>query len=89
MKNEINITVELFGALRNLNDNFMINFSVPKGSFPGDIRKHLKDAFQGCAESDIQIIDQSVFGLGEKLLSENESIEEDANLVILPPVCGG
>ena len=86
----ITITIQLYGVFRRYLDGKQAQFSV---SSPAT----LSDIIQGFAvllkkhhpDFDAQLLTQSVFANDVALLSADEVFEQDTQLSILPPVCGG
>ena len=87
----ININIELFGFLQDCSKNKTISLVVPSGSTISEIKIELLNKFNDSKN------EQKLKDLPENCVLANETeifqdhihITSNANLVILPPVCGG
>jgi len=79
--NDIVIDMKLFGVLRKFGDSQ--SFSVPAGSTVSEV----KAIFQ--AKLNSGLVADSVLANASAILSDNDVLQDDAQLSILPPVCGG
>lgn len=81
---EIAIHIKLFGSFRKFGDT--LDFFVPVGSTAGAIKKTLSGLLNG---SESMLVFDSVLANDKAILRDNHVFESDAQLSILPPVCGG
>tara|TARA_Y100000590_G_scaffold327822_1_gene372185 strand:+ start:807 stop:1076 length:270 start_codon:yes stop_codon:yes gene_type:complete len=87
------ISVELFGAARDLSSKDFINFELVKNSSIKDLRNQLlrfvDSDFNG-NETFKKIINSSSFCSDEdKIVSDNFKIEKTQRFSIIPPIGGG
>tara|TARA_B100001123_G_C15233663_1_gene996218 strand:+ start:125 stop:394 length:270 start_codon:yes stop_codon:yes gene_type:complete len=87
------ISVELFGAARDLSSKDFINFELVKNSSIKDLRNQLlrfvDSNFNG-NETFKKIINSSSFCSDEdKIVSDNFKIEKTQRFSIIPPIGGG
>lgn len=81
---KINISMKLFGAFRKYGDS--VDITLRGGSSVSAVKKELCSAIGLQARG---LIEDSVIANDETILPHDYIIEQDANLSILPPVCGG
>ncbi|MDH5723477.1 MAG: hypothetical protein OEY94_09175 [Alphaproteobacteria bacterium] len=79
---EITIQVKFFGAFRKFGDS--LNFSVPSGSTVAAAKTVIQKMLDG-----EKLVLDSVLSSHCTILQDNDILENDAELSILPPVCGG
>lgn len=90
MKN-INLKIKLFGFLQNCSDEEIISLNMIKGVTVLEVKKELLKRFSD-PSNDQRLQDlpnNCVLANDEEILFDDFELQEDANLVILPPVCGG
>lgn len=80
----IAINIKFFAGFRKFGDS--IDFTVPSGSSILIIKEALAQALDG---QDKLLIEASVLANDNTILQDNVLINKDAQLSILPPVCGG
>lgn len=83
MSGSITLTVSLFGAFR-ANGGKPVTLTLPKGVSLPEARRALKAAL-----NNHPLIDDSALADETQVLPEDAMFERDAELAILPPVCGG
>ncbi len=79
---EITIHVKFFGAFRRFGES--LDFPVPAGSTIAAVKIELQKKLDGYG-----LVSDSVLANDNSILRDGEVIEHDAELSILPPVCGG
>ncbi len=79
---EITIHMKLFGAFRKFGES--VDFSVPTGSTIATVKTALQKLLDGNG-----LVQDSVLANDNSILRDDYVIEGDAELSILPPVCGG
>ena len=87
------VTLELYGASRDFNDQSYLDFEVDKNSTIKDIRNKLIDyldkKFTG-NESYKKIVHSSAFCSGnDNIVSDNYKITSNEKIAIIPPIGGG
>lgn len=83
MSNSIILTVNLFGAFR-MGGGKSVMLTLPKGVGLDDIRQALKSVLDNHP-----LIDSSVLADEKRIFTKDVVFEHNAELAILPPVCGG
>ena len=83
MKN-ITVSIRLFGAFRKYGEVAVLE--APAGIGIGEL-KGLFSTWIGGIEA--SLVTDSVFADEKEVLAAGVVIEKDANLAVLPPVCGG
>ena len=78
----ITIHMKLFGGFRNFGES--LDFSVPTGSTIAAVKTALQEKLNG----DGLVLD-SVLANDSSILRDSDVLDADAELSILPPVCGG
>lgn len=78
----IAVNVKFFGAFRKFGQG--LKLSVPAGSTVATIKKSLQERLDGYG-----LVSDSVLADDNTILRDGDVIEQDAELSILPPVCGG
>ena len=78
----ISINIKLFGAFRKFGE--CLDFSVPTGSTVATIKTILQDRLNG-----EKLVLDSVLANDNAVLRDNDVLDTDTKLSILPPVCGG
>lgn len=81
---DIKIKIIFFGGFRKLGKN--IDIIVPKGSSVNTVKEALVLALNGKEE---HLIGASVLANDNAILQDDTVFNEDVQLSILPPVCGG
>ena len=91
MSAQLNVSIKLFGGLRNFFDGQEVIIPVKQAASVQEIKDKLlariKSEHQNT--SGIDIIHQSVLADDKRILDNHELITADTSLAILPPVCGG
>ena len=87
------VTLELYGASRDFNDQNSLDFDVDKNSTINDIRNKLIDyldkKFSG-NESYKKIVNSSAFcSENNNIVSDNYKIKNNEKIAIIPPIGGG
>ena len=87
------ITLELFGASRDLSDKDFLEFNIEKKISIKDLKKkiinYVDEKFKG-NENYKKIIETSAFcSEDNNIISENYKITKDQKIVIIPPIGGG
>ena len=87
------ITLELFGASRDLSDKDFLEFNIEKKISIKDLKKkiinYVDEKFKG-NESYKKIIETSAFcSEDNNIISENYKITKDQKIGIIPPIGGG
>lgn len=91
MASGVILHVSLYGAFRPYSDGSPLALSMPKGASLTDIRKQIGMTLQAKFPSFAQhgLIDESALADEKEILREDYTVTRDANLALLPPVCGG
>jgi molybdopterin converting factor small subunit len=87
----IAINIELFGFLQDCSKQKIVTLNLPSGISIGDIKQELLSSFND-AKNDQRLQDlpnNCVLSDDKEILFDEAQIFENANLAILPPVCGG
>lgn len=79
---EIIVRMKFYGVFRKFGES--IEFSVPAGSTIAVVKAALKDKLNGEG-----LVLESVLANDNSILRDSDILECDADLSILPPVCGG
>ena len=87
------ITLELFGASRDLSDKDFLEFNIEKKISIKDLKKkiinYVDEKFKG-NENYKKIIETSAFCSDDNnIISENYKITKDQKIGIIPPIGGG
>ena len=87
------ITLELFGASRDLSDKDFLEFNIEKKISIKDLKKkiinYVDEKFKG-NENYKKIIETSAFcSEDNNIISENYKITKDQKIGIIPPIGGG
>ena len=87
------ITLELFGASRDLSDKDFLEFNIEKKTSIKDLKKkiinYVDEKFKG-NENYKKIIETSAFcSEDNNIISENYKITKDQKIGIIPPIGGG
>lgn len=86
----LNITVKLFGGFRKYGNGEEISFSVPENIKVSELKKYLENEISKTNLAvDKNLIEASVFGNEDEILTAEKTITKDCTLAVLPPVCGG
>lgn len=90
MTQEIKITVRLFGAFRKFHAS-PVMMSLPLGSSVADVKASLGIALKTLNPlfTDQDLLDKSALADNRAVLSPATRLQQDCDLAILPPVCGG
>lgn len=91
MSGSITLTIHLFGAFRPYSDGQPMVVEVLQGVCVAEVKDHLKAVLRKIQPSFDRdaLVDESALADDAQILSENAVLECDAELAILPPVCGG
>lgn len=81
---DITITINLFGAFRDYGDSRSL--TLPMGSTTADAKLKLADMLD---QKGRQLVADSAMANDSAILPDDHLLHADANLSILPPVCGG
>ena len=87
------VTLELFGASRDLSDKEFLEFNIEKKTSIKDLKKkiinYVDEKFKG-NENYKKIIETSAFcSEDNNIISENYKITKDQKIGIIPPIGGG
>ena len=87
------VTLELFGASRDLSDKDFLEFNIEKKISIKDLKKkiinYVDEKFKG-NENYKKIIETSAFcSEDNNIISENYKITKDQKIGIIPPIGGG
>ena len=87
------VTLELFGASRDLSDKEFLEFNIEKKISIKDLKKkiinYVDEKFKG-NENYKKIIETSAFcSEDNNIISENYKITKDQKIGIIPPIGGG
>ena len=80
----ITVNVQLFGAFRKYGE--MAVLEAPTGIGIDELKELLLNWIGGM---EAHLVADSVFANEKEVLAAGAVIEKDANLAVLPPVCGG
>jgi molybdopterin converting factor small subunit len=83
----IDIRVRLFGAFRQFAEGPAMALTVPAGGSVADVRKAFAARFQG-NDNALALLKASAFATDQSVLDDDDALP-DAELSVLPPVCGG
>ena len=88
---ELQLNVLLFGGLRKYSRTGQIALTVPSGSTVSQVKNSLVEKIKAQTGyfSDEALLNVSVVGAKDRLLSGKTIIESDCEIAILPPVSGG
>ena len=78
----IQIHIKLFGAFRKFGES--IDFCLPAGSTIASVKTALQQKLNGEG-----LVSDSVLANDNAILRDSDVLNSDADLSILPPVCGG
>lgn len=81
---DIDIKIKLFGAFRK--NGHELQLCLPAGSTIGNVKQKISLQL---ADADAALVYDSVLADENTILPDGYILEENANLSILPPVCGG
>ncbi len=81
---QIDLTIQCFGTFRQFGD--ALKLSVPAGSAVAAVKQAL---ILQLGEDHTALVNDSVMSDDETILQNDSLLQQDANLAILPPVCGG
>ncbi len=79
---DISIHMKLFGAFRKFGES--LDFSMPVGSTIAEVKTALQQKLNGEG-----LVFDSVLANDNSILRDHDVLDKDAELSILPPVCGG
>ncbi len=87
----INLKIKLFGFLQSCSKQEIIALNMPKGVTVLEVKKELFKQFSDPSNDQRlqDLPDNCVLANDEKILFDEFELQEDADLAILPPVCGG
>ena len=87
------ITVELYGAAKDLSKRNFLEFEIIKNSSIKDIKIQILDLIEKSFKGDQdlkKLIENSAFcSEKDEIISENYKINEDQKIGIIPPIGGG
>ena len=91
MSNNITVNIELFGFLQDHSKQKTIPVKVPNGSTISEIKKQLAVWFENPTNDQKlkDLPDNCVLSNDKEILFDDVRIVGNANLAVLPPVCGG
>ena len=78
----IAIRIRFFGVFRKFGES--LDFSVPAGSTISAVKAVLQEKLDGYG-----LVSDSVLANDNAILRDGDILEGDAELSVLPPVCGG
>ena len=81
---EITITIKLFGAFRKYGET--LELSLPAGSSIQDVKNGMAERFDA---NDVVLVNDSAMANDNEIIQGERAFNEDTELAILPPVCGG
>lgn len=90
MVQTLHLTVRLFGAFRRFH-SAPISLEVASGTNAHQIKQMLGKALHELNPlfSEFDLLDKSALATNTQVLPEETQLYENADLAILPPVCGG
>jgi len=80
--------IRLFGGFRQFRPESMLALELDDASTVADLRKHIARVFDDDANA-LSLLKASAFATDTRVLDEDETVPADADLALLPPVCGG
>jgi molybdopterin converting factor small subunit len=80
----ITVNVQLFGAFRKYGETAVLE--APAGVGVNELKELLSRWIGGM---EAHLVANSVFANEKEVLAAGAVIEKDANLAVLPPICGG
>ncbi len=88
---DVEVTVQLFGAFRELGESDTISLTVPAGTTVKELRLEIAAALESARPGFrySSLVPRSALGDEREILSEETRIERPSRLALLPPVCGG
>lgn len=90
MSEKVTITVKLFGAFRQYCEAESVSVDIEKGSGVALLREALKNALnRGNSAALSDLINHSALANGDSILGDALSFDDNAEVALLPPVCGG
>jgi molybdopterin converting factor small subunit len=81
---KITVSIRLFGAFRKYGE--VVILEAPAGVGIDELKELLSSWIGGM---EAHLVADSVFANEKEVLAAGAVIEKDANLAVLPPVCGG
>ena len=82
------VRVKLFGAFRQFHREPVLTLEVASDSTVAQLRERVAPMFDDDAGART-LLKASAFATDRRVLEENDPVPEDAELALLPPVCGG
>ena len=82
------IQIKLFGAFRQFHRGPVLTLEVASDSTVAQVRERVGLMFEDDANAKT-LLKASAFATDRRVLDENEPVPVDAELALLPPVCGG
>lgn len=82
------IRIKLFGGFRQFRPESMLTLEMDNASTVADLRNNVAGAFDN-DENALSLLKASAFATDKRVLDDDESVPEEAELALLPPVCGG
>jgi molybdopterin converting factor small subunit len=87
----INITITMFGAFRAVGDGAPLLLQVPQATSVAALRglivAQLQKQYPGFTQH--SLVAESAIADAQQILADDAQINADAELALLPPVCGG
>ena len=82
------IRIKLFGGFRQLRSESTLVVDLESASTVADLRSRIARVFRD-DENALGLLKASAFATDSRVLDDAESVPGDAELALLPPVCGG
>lgn len=82
------IRIKLFGGFRQFRSESTLVLELESVSTVADLRAQLARVFED-DDNALSLLKASAFATDTRVLDDNESVPVDADLALLPPVCGG
>lgn len=82
------IRIKLFGGFRQFRTESVLTLELAPTSTIADLRRSVAGMFDS-DQNALSLLKASVFATDERVLDDSESVPDDADLALLPPVCGG
>ncbi|HMN67746.1 MAG TPA: hypothetical protein PKC28_04330 [Bdellovibrionales bacterium] len=83
--------IKLFGAFRKYMPSGSIRVNLPDGVTAGQVKEMVKRVLQQQVPdfSDTNLVYESALATESEILAEDSVIDNQSDLALLPPVCGG
>lgn len=82
------LDVRLFGAFRQFHPEAVLTVEIPPDTTVATLRERVALRFDDDANAKM-LLKASAFATDRRVLEDNEAVPEEAELALLPPVCGG